>query len=55
MKEKYTCCFCKKEFKGFGNSAWPVKERGTCCDDCNRKIIVPTRLARMVNLNIKGE
>ena len=32
-----TCCFCKKDFNGLGNSTWPIyyKEDGEthrCCD-----------------------
>lgn len=39
MKEKQTCCICKKEFIGYGNSPWPLKEEGLCCDECNVKVI----------------
>jgi len=41
--EKYKCCLCKKEFEGYGNNAEPIKI-GKCCDDCNIKIVLPTRL-----------
>ena len=46
------CCFCGKEFKGFGNSTWPIYpdaihceegkpngEQMRCCDECNEKVI----------------
>ena len=40
------CCFCKKEIKGYGNNAEPIR-KGECCDECNRKFVIPTRLASM--------
>ena len=41
-----TCCLCGKEFKGYGNNPWPVKEEGVCCDDCNLEVVIPARLER---------
>lgn len=37
--EKYTCCLCGKEFEGFGNNPYPLKEDGRCCDICNDEVI----------------
>ena len=47
------CCFCGKEFKGFGNSTWPIYpdvihceegkpngEQMRCCDECNQKYVI---------------
>ena len=38
------CVFknCEKEIEGFGNSARPFN--GRCCDDCNEKNVIPTRI-----------
>ena len=38
MKNKI-CCICNKEFEGFGNNPWPLKDDGLCCDECNMKVI----------------
>lgn len=37
------CCICGREFNGFGNDAEPVR-KGVCCDSCNSKFIIHTRL-----------
>ena len=42
---KFTCCICGEEVEGYGNNPWPYKETGTCCDACNRKFVLPMRLA----------
>lgn len=39
-----TCCLCGKPYSGYGNNASPLKD-GLCCDECNRKKVVPARLA----------
>lgn len=41
---KKKCCICGKEFYGWGNEPWPVKESGQCCDKCNMSVVVPARL-----------
>lgn len=44
--KKFICCICGKEYEGFGNYPWPVKEDGRCCDECNDQVIY----ARLMNL-----
>lgn len=44
--EKHKCILCGKEFDGWGNNAWPIKD-GICCDDCNAEKVIPVRLAKM--------
>lgn len=48
--ETKICCICGKEFKGWGNNPWPVKEDGVCCDECNQNEVIPARLEKS-NLN----
>lgn len=50
MNEKHVCCICGKEFIGFGNNPYPLKEEGLCCNKCNEKVIE----ARIVMLYSKG-
>ena len=38
--EKQVCCICGKEFTGFGNNPWPIKENGQCCNECNEQVII---------------
>ena len=41
--EKHICSICGNEFKGYGNNAHPVND-GICCDDCNRRVVLPLRI-----------
>ncbi len=43
MKKINKCCICGKKIKGYGNEAYPVKEGGRCCDECNIKVVIPVR------------
>ena len=38
------CVLCGKEIKGHGNNPAPVKDSGRCCDDCNKKVVIPARI-----------
>ena len=38
-KRKYKCCICNKWVKGYGNNPLPIKEKGECCDECNKEVI----------------
>lgn len=49
--EKKICCICGKEFEGWGNNPYPLKDEGECCDDCNFKYVIP---ARIINMNKGG-
>lgn len=49
-QEQTICCFCKKTFRGMGNSTWPIYSSETgeaeifrCCDECNEKHVIPVR------------
>lgn len=42
--EKKKCCICGKEFEGWGNDPYPVKNERECCDECNYKYVLPARL-----------
>ena len=46
--EKQVCCICGKEYTGYGNNAEPYK-KGRCCDECNRKFVIPSRLNKLRN------
>jgi hypothetical protein len=50
-KENF-CCICGEPIEGYGNNPEPYKSTadGVCCDGCNLKFVVPTRLELM-----KGE
>ena len=43
------CCFCNKKIEGHGNNPAPagMKANDRCCNDCNMKIVIPTRIAMM--------
>lgn len=57
MVNKMNCCICKGKIEGFGNNAEPVKE-GTCCNECNEKIVIPIRILKSLKEDfeeLKGE
>ena len=44
MKD-FKCVICKKTIKGeYGNNPAPVVNKGNCCDNCNTKVVIPTRI-----------
>ena len=43
------CCICGKEFVGYGNNPYPVRESGVCCNECNYKTVLPVRLRQVCN------
>ena len=47
------CCFCEKEITGYGNNPWPLvtDRESRCCDDCNRNIVIPERVKRIMKRN----
>lgn len=47
-KKTTTCCLCKKnEFDvRHGNNAQPIED-GTCCNECNKTIVVPVRMLQL--------
>lgn len=52
------CCICHRMITSSkGNSPEPVylknHESGLCCDDCNRLLVLPTRIALMRKLPAK--
>ena len=46
-KETKKCCICGKEFVGWGNNPYPVKDDGECCDMCKFQEVLPARLRQM--------
>ena len=44
IENTYTCCFCKEEFNGHGNSPWPLHNTGDACTNCNVTRVLPIRL-----------
>ena len=57
MESTQKCCWCGKEFTGYGNNPYPlVKEPGArCCDECN-EIVIFERIRQITNKkDKKGE
>lgn len=46
--ETKVCCICGKQFKGYGNNPWPIKEEGECCEQCNYNIVLPKRIEDVI-------
>jgi len=59
------CCICGKEVGRYGNNpdgaldengkaiVWGEYDR--CCDDCNRKYVVPGRIALLTDRTVEAE
>jgi len=45
-KGNIKCCFCKQDAGEFGNNPEPIFDQGEgrCCNECNWKLVLPTRL-----------
>ena len=44
------CVICGREYTGHGNNADPVTD-GCCCDECNRLIVIPSRIRMYESLS----
>lgn len=44
--KKNVCCICGEEIDGYGNNAEPYAS-GRCCDACNMKFVIPSRIDAM--------
>lgn len=57
--ETFICCLCGKETTGWGNNPSPVvdKEGAKCCNYCNNRIVIPTRILGLTQMlkDKKGE
>ena len=40
------CCVCGRMYEGYGNNPSPIPHRDEerCCDDCNRRYVIPIRI-----------
>ena len=47
------CVICGREYTGYGNNADPIAD-GCCCDECNRLLVIPSRIRMYENLS-KGD
>ena len=45
------CCICGRLIEGKGNNAEPYK-KGVCCNECNNKIVIPTRMNQRLKRGI---
>ena len=52
--EKHKCILCGKEFDGWGNNSWPIKD-GICCDECNEEKVIPARIAKLYKKDLKED
>lgn len=51
-KRRKVCCICGKEYEGWGNNPYPVKENGECCRECNMTQVIPARVRLIRNHKI---
>lgn len=51
---KQICSICGKEYVGYGNNAYPIND-GRCCDNCNKEVVIPARIALITRRRKKEE
>lgn len=44
MIKSQKCCICDAEYRGHGNSPWPLRDEGRCCDMCAKLLVLPARI-----------
>lgn len=42
--DEHICSICGKKYEGYGNNVQPINDE-RCCDECNRKVVIPIRIA----------
>ena len=54
------CCICKNEIEpdaisdwDKGHNPWPVREKGSCCTECNMELVIPARLTMHLGISVK--
>ena len=52
---KFTFCICGRESTGFGNNPVPIVDNGKCCDECNIKVVIPSRIVIKTVLKVVAE
>jgi hypothetical protein len=38
------CIICGDPCYGYGNNPAPLRDEGSCCDECNMEYVIPARL-----------
>ena len=38
------CIMCGDPCYGYGNNPAPLRDEGSCCDECNMEYVIPARL-----------
>lgn len=47
-QKPWKCCLCGRRTLGFGNNPEPIASATErCCDDCNKILVIPTRIHLM--------
>lgn len=39
-ENKFVCCLCGRISFGHGNSPYPIRNTGKCCDECNTIVVL---------------
>ena len=53
-KPTFKCCICRKVKEGYGNTPNPYLFRGRCCDECNRRYVIPLRYMLSIQSRSQG-
>lgn len=50
---KFICVICKLSSTGYGNNPYPICDSGSCCDLCDERIVIPSRIKNLIALKVK--
>jgi|5B_taG_2_1085324.scaffolds.fasta_scaffold11390_4 hypothetical protein len=42
----HVCVICGDSFRGLGANPYPIKDKGRCCSECDKKVIM-VRILKM--------
>lgn len=55
MRRIFTCAICGRRSWDWPRNPWPVKDEGRCCEECDRYIVLPARIALAYLSEQKGK
>ena len=53
MTEILICVLCNEKFTGWGNNPEPLSNVGVCCSTCDSNKVIPERIERIKELNVR--
>ena len=49
MRHIFTCAICQRRSYCWPRNPWPVRDEGQCCEECDVFLVLPARIALMLD------